>query len=212
MKWVKENIANFGGDPGSITIFGQGAGALSVSAHTLSSQSWPYFSRAILQSGTMNVDWALSSNEATKKLMNELLTHINCTDNQQLLECLQNGVTDEVLGNFFNKEPEFPYLITSPLRVDGDFFTDDPKMLLKRGAVKPGAVLLGVTKDESFYAIPEELVNTTDYDAIHSFFEKRLTAQFKNESKAVFDEARKLYISNSNPSTFEEAIKPSGEF
>lgn len=39
LKWVKDNIRNFGGDPGRVTIFGQSAGGGSVHHHILSPAS-----------------------------------------------------------------------------------------------------------------------------------------------------------------------------
>ncbi|MGH6979950.1 MAG: carboxylesterase/lipase family protein [Stellaceae bacterium] len=50
LKWVRENIAGFGGDPNNVTIFGESAGAVSVAAHLCSPLSKGLFHKAILQS------------------------------------------------------------------------------------------------------------------------------------------------------------------
>jgi para-nitrobenzyl esterase len=51
LRWVKRNIARFGGDPDNVTIAGQSAGGLSVLAHLVSRGSRGLFHRAIVQSG-----------------------------------------------------------------------------------------------------------------------------------------------------------------
>ena len=48
--WVRRNIANFGGDPNNITIFGQSAGGSSVLAHVNSPLAKGAFAKAIVQS------------------------------------------------------------------------------------------------------------------------------------------------------------------
>jgi carboxylesterase type B len=39
LRWVQQNIAQFGGDPGNVTIFGESAGGASVHYHMLSPMS-----------------------------------------------------------------------------------------------------------------------------------------------------------------------------
>jgi para-nitrobenzyl esterase len=51
IKWVKNNIAAFGGDPDNITIMGQSAGAMSVQQHCLSPLSKGIFHKAVMSSG-----------------------------------------------------------------------------------------------------------------------------------------------------------------
>lgn len=58
LRWVKKNIANFGGDPENITIFGESAGGVSVSYHLISPMSKGLFKRAIVQSGVSISYWA----------------------------------------------------------------------------------------------------------------------------------------------------------
>lgn len=51
IRWVKDNIASFGGDPENITIMGQSAGAMSVQQHCLSPLSAGLFQKAVMCSG-----------------------------------------------------------------------------------------------------------------------------------------------------------------
>ena len=51
MKWIRDNIAAFGGDPENVTIMGQSAGAMSVQQHCLSPLTDGLFHRAVMSSG-----------------------------------------------------------------------------------------------------------------------------------------------------------------
>lgn len=51
LRWVRDNIAAFGGDPGNVTIAGESAGALSVAALLTAPQARGLFHKAIAQSG-----------------------------------------------------------------------------------------------------------------------------------------------------------------
>lgn len=62
IKFIKENIAYFGGDPNQITIFGQSSGAAIVSVLVISpAVSNDLFQRAIIQSGSIFSNWAYSN-------------------------------------------------------------------------------------------------------------------------------------------------------
>ncbi|XP_055838522.1 juvenile hormone esterase-like [Episyrphus balteatus] len=58
LKWIQSYISYFGGDPHSVTIFGQSAGAVSVHMHILSDLSSGLFQRAIVMSGNAGAPYA----------------------------------------------------------------------------------------------------------------------------------------------------------
>ncbi|MBQ7216361.1 MAG: carboxylesterase family protein [Synergistaceae bacterium] len=55
VKWIKQNIASFGGDPNNITLFGQSSGSALISLLMTMPESQGLFQRAILQSGTVSM-------------------------------------------------------------------------------------------------------------------------------------------------------------
>ncbi len=53
LEWVRDNIANFGGDPGNVTLFGQSGGGGKVSTLLATPRASGLFHKAIVQSGSM---------------------------------------------------------------------------------------------------------------------------------------------------------------
>ncbi|XP_046977689.1 juvenile hormone esterase-like [Vanessa cardui] len=92
LRWVQNNIENFGGDPSKVTIFGESAGAASVSCHLISPMSVGLFKRAILQSGSITNSWAICQKPRDRALI--LAKKLGCfTEN------------DEELTKFFKSLP-----------------------------------------------------------------------------------------------------------
>ena len=67
LRWIHEHIADFDGDPQRVTIFGESAGAASVSYHLLSPGSADFFNSAIMQSASAVARWAFVEIEEAKR-------------------------------------------------------------------------------------------------------------------------------------------------
>ena len=55
LRWVRQNIGRFGGDPRNVTIFGESAGGLSVLAQLVSPGARGLFAKAIIESGSYSL-------------------------------------------------------------------------------------------------------------------------------------------------------------
>ena len=76
LEWVRDNIRNFGGDPGNVTIFGQSGGGGKVTALMAMPRAAGLFHRAIVQSGSM---LRMPGPELTAKLAAAVLQELGVT-------------------------------------------------------------------------------------------------------------------------------------
>ena len=146
LKWVKENIASFGGSPEQVTIFGESAGAASIGYHLMSSQSEALFKRAILESGSALCNWAFLTSKEAKERSSAFLDNVNCKNDNTMMNCLQMLPTETILTKQW---VNFDYLDFNWMpSVDQETVTDNPVKLVDQGKVLKKDVLLGVNKDE----------------------------------------------------------------
>ena len=134
LKWVNENIESFGGDSGSVTIFGESAGGFSVSLLALYPANKGLFQRVIAQSGTSHSFYALSpiSGMASKMISN----YLGCTGDttQSVLSCLRDKSAEEVLKaaapTNFASPSDFHLTIGIGPVIDGELIPDIPVRLV----------------------------------------------------------------------------------
>ncbi|XP_069696459.1 esterase FE4-like isoform X2 [Periplaneta americana] len=99
LRWVQDNIAAFGGNPGSVTIFGHSAGAVNVHFLMLSPVSNGLFHRAISQSGTALAPWALSPPGLMKQYSRMLAASLACpiAPSIEMLACLRHRDAEDII-------------------------------------------------------------------------------------------------------------------
>ncbi|PSN44746.1 hypothetical protein C0J52_10743, partial [Blattella germanica] len=85
LRWVQQNIKEFGGDPNNVTIFGESAGGASAHYHMLSPLSKGLFHRVISQSGTALCPWALSTTARERSLRLGKALGCETNDDDELL-------------------------------------------------------------------------------------------------------------------------------
>jgi para-nitrobenzyl esterase len=146
LKWVRDNIGNFGGDPNNVTVFGESAGGNAVYTLLASPASKGLFQNAVAQSG------GYYRNQPTKAVaeqvgLNADINKYGCssaasqpTANQAVAACLRNLSQAQVLAAN----------ITEPV-IDGTVLVETTASAFASGRFNQVPLLAGSTHNEGTY-------------------------------------------------------------
>lgn len=145
LHWIWDNIREFGGDPESITIFGEGAGGVSAGFHALSRKSRGLFHRAVLQSGSPLSPGSLQRQPIPVATALAKLTQCPTNNYTRMVDCLQKLTLNRLM------EMSHQVMLTHNVAwlpvVDGVFLQDDPTSLIMQGRFNPIDYIIGVNKE-----------------------------------------------------------------
>jgi para-nitrobenzyl esterase len=147
LRFVRDHIAAFGGDPGNVTVFGESAGAMSVGALLGAPAARPLFHRAVLQSGAAH---NVSSPEAAARAAAAFLREFGATPRdavaklasapvEAILEAQMRAALSLGLGH--GTLPWQP-------AVDGRVIPRQPLDAVARGEAAGIPLLVGTNRDE----------------------------------------------------------------
>ncbi|MGH7471912.1 MAG: carboxylesterase/lipase family protein [Longimicrobiales bacterium] len=151
MAWVRDNIAQFGGDPNNVTIGGTSAGGQSVGLHLVSPGSGGLFAGAVIQSAYPTSKW-MPRQEALVQ-GNAFATSLGCTDPQLVLTCLRGKTLAQVLTALpqtTQQIVEQPNRVSWEPIVDGLVIPDQPRTLFEQGDFHHVPVIIGTNRDEGW--------------------------------------------------------------
>lgn len=202
LKWVRDHISKFGGDPNSVTLMGQSAGARSVTLHLISPMSKGLFHRVILMSGGVTGQWKVPPHQL--HLAKKQARILNCPEDDilEMVECLRKidgvkiGETTKQFGEFLNNPVVSWYPVVEPDFGQERFLTDDPTKLFREGNFERVPIISGVTNDEFASRVPPILNSPEVTKMMNENFEElapicfmyeRDTSKSKEISKGLRD-------------------------
>ena len=180
LRWVRDNIAGFGGNPSLVTIFGESAGGADVAGLLASPLAKGLFHRAIIQSGFFDSETRADAENADSEL-----------DNPSSLVAKRLGGFDK-----FHSASTAEIFAAFEL-VDG--FTELPRMI-QDGVSLPATPLRDAfSSTETFNAVPIMTGTNRDENKLFFLFDERLV-------KRKFGR----FIVRRNPDLYEAASDFSG--
>ncbi|MHA1931903.1 MAG: carboxylesterase/lipase family protein [Promethearchaeota archaeon] len=145
LKWVRENITQFGGNPEDITIFGESAGAFAVHCLLAMPPAKGLFKRAIVQSGYVN---KFSCQPSTgKKVYEALIKRLDIEKGD--VESLRNLPFETIIEKLDRFEDNRQDVLSFTPTIDKDTLPENPFEAVKNGFASEIDLFVGSNLDET---------------------------------------------------------------
>lgn len=143
LRWVRDNISAFGGDPDKVTIAGESAGGMSVCDHMVAPESTGLFRAAIIQSAPCQAQLALP---AAERISADYARDAGCGDPATAAACLRGLPTDELRKPvWYDRIGEDT--LSGPV-YGTTVLPEDPMVAIREGRADDIPVLIGSNHDE----------------------------------------------------------------
>lgn len=203
LDWVKANIANFGGDPNNVTIFGQSGGGAKVNTLMAMPGAKGLFHKAINQSGSFR--GRLSKQETTRAIAAEVLNQLSLSEDQ--VDSLQTVSFDElskagyaaleVVAEKMKEEGNAPvgFGLSWGPSMDGnvlphDLFSDEAFELSKNIPL-----MLGTTKNEFTPFMNGRFFNASEEEVMN-----HINETYKDKADDYIAAVKRAYPNDTRPS------------
>jgi para-nitrobenzyl esterase len=146
LRWVRRNIARFGGDPDNVTIAGESAGSQDVSLLLASPAARGLFARAILESGTPGFGFPFRSREEAERIGDQAEALLGAQGHAAKLRRISVPAllaADLKLHDEALESDDYMWLRTT---IDGEILPRSPRDLLEEAPPRP--VIVGTNRFE----------------------------------------------------------------
>ncbi len=189
LEWVRDNIAEFGGDPGNVTIFGESAGGMSVGTLLAMPSARGLYHKAIPQSGASHTGApAARASHIAERVLSRLRVQpgdaaaIRALTPAQLL-------TGALLDDGKTPDPELG-MAYQPV-VDGTFVPRTAFEMVADGNASGVAVMVGTTLDEwKLFSVMDPGLPKLDRTGLGARMSRRLTAPAADALIETYEKAR----------------------